>query len=651
VNERTAVIDDKASWRLALFLALAAFFIVLLRTAHIVDDAYISFRSVYNLVSGYGLTWNVSERVQAFTNPLWVLLLAAFQALTHEIYYTSLAVSVALSMAAVWLLATRIAATPLSAVLAVAALLLSKSFVDYSTSGMENPLTHFLLVVFLVIFFSREVHTPRTIFLASLTTALLMVNRMDCVLLVAPALAWMLLRAFSLKALGAALLGGLPFIAWELFSLIYYGFPFPNTAYAKLNTHVWAVALMAEGLDYLRESLDQDPITLALVLVSGLLAVASRSGRAISVALGVALYLVYLIKVGGDFMGGRLISAPFLASVALLARFPLAWPRDRVAVLGAVAFLAFALASTPRLTTFSGSDYGSKQYASAYSGMDMRAIYYHRSGLLKVRPLVTEGRPNPVFLDPSTKAVAGSLDGERTPLLHGAMGYLGFHVGPPGYVVDIYALTDPFLSRLPAITSKWKPGHYLRKLPVGYAESLRSGENRIRSPGLARLYDAVRLVVTGPLLDPERWRAIWDLNSGAYRAWLPEDPRLGDEVTRLTLADLSGERADGAPYYEAAQFFSTSEVEIGLGQVRNPAAIDLSLGTGADYRLELLRGDRMVQKYDIERGEGSEAGALARHVLPVPEGVSAGGIDGLRLRVTKPYEGSYHYAFGHLVLE
>lgn len=37
--------------------------VVVLRNAWVGDDAYISFRTVDNFVNGYGLTWNVAERV------------------------------------------------------------------------------------------------------------------------------------------------------------------------------------------------------------------------------------------------------------------------------------------------------------------------------------------------------------------------------------------------------------------------------------------------------------------------------------------------------------------------------------------------------------------------------------------------------------
>jgi len=40
------------------------------------DDAFISFRYARNLVAGHGLVWNVGERVEGFTNPLWTFAIA-----------------------------------------------------------------------------------------------------------------------------------------------------------------------------------------------------------------------------------------------------------------------------------------------------------------------------------------------------------------------------------------------------------------------------------------------------------------------------------------------------------------------------------------------------------------------------------------------
>ena len=45
--------------------------VVILRAAWLADDAYITIRAVDNLVHGWGPRWNVAERVQVYTHPLW----------------------------------------------------------------------------------------------------------------------------------------------------------------------------------------------------------------------------------------------------------------------------------------------------------------------------------------------------------------------------------------------------------------------------------------------------------------------------------------------------------------------------------------------------------------------------------------------------
>ena len=47
----------------------------LLTNAWLCDDAYITYRSIDNFVSGYGPVWNSGERVQSYTHPLWFFVL------------------------------------------------------------------------------------------------------------------------------------------------------------------------------------------------------------------------------------------------------------------------------------------------------------------------------------------------------------------------------------------------------------------------------------------------------------------------------------------------------------------------------------------------------------------------------------------------
>ena len=55
-------------------------------TAWVVDDAYITFRTVDNFVNGHGLTWNVAERVQAYSHPLWMFLVSACYLFTSAFF-------------------------------------------------------------------------------------------------------------------------------------------------------------------------------------------------------------------------------------------------------------------------------------------------------------------------------------------------------------------------------------------------------------------------------------------------------------------------------------------------------------------------------------------------------------------------------------
>jgi hypothetical protein len=46
------------------------FAVILFRTAWISDDAAITLRTVLNVTHGFGLTFNIAERVQTYTHPL-----------------------------------------------------------------------------------------------------------------------------------------------------------------------------------------------------------------------------------------------------------------------------------------------------------------------------------------------------------------------------------------------------------------------------------------------------------------------------------------------------------------------------------------------------------------------------------------------------
>ncbi len=495
----------------ALFLLF--FLIILIKTAWMSDDAYITMRSVDNFVHGYGLRWNVDERVQAFTHPLWMLLLSGLYFFFKEGYFTPLLLSMALSLATAGLIIARIADSWRAAVFAVAALLFSSSLVTYSTSGLENPLGHFLMVLFFITWLGK-VSGGRKVFLLSLITSLIVLNRQDVILLILPLYllgiweerVWW--SEHYRKLVGVVLLGFLPIIFWEIFSLLYFGTIFPNTYYAKLGTGVSHIELVRHGLNYLLVSMTFDPVGFLLMAAALIVAFWKKNDRGMAIIVGLLLYSLYAIWIGGDFMSGRFFSSPILLSVLLLSRSNL-FPSDfRLAT--PLVLMALMSLQSPYSPVFSASPTGCGVQRFDTRGVgDERSCYYDGTGLLKQDPKAPY-HPNHGLADAGVKARS-----RPEPIfIAGAIGMFGYFAGPEKHIVDINGLADPLLARLPIPPEKsWRIGHFERLIPGGYLESLAWHENRICEPHLHHFYDQLTRITQDDLLDAARLQAIWQMNT------------------------------------------------------------------------------------------------------------------------------------------
>jgi len=513
-------------WMLAVLIALIM--VMLICTAWQSDDAFITFRTARNFWAGEGLCWNPGERVQSYSNPLWLLAALFCQGLFGEVYFSMLFVSLAIAGVNLWLVAFRFSGATWLSVLALIALSCSAAAVDYATSGLENGLLALLLLLFLDQM-RREPSVARLV-PSALLAALIALTRLDALLFALPALAVSLwphrrrLAAWLRLALGFA-----PLAAWELFSLIYYGSLVPNTAYAKLNVAIPKTEMMAQGLAYFGDALTRDPMTLLLIL--GGVAAAWRWGepRLRAASLGVALYLLYIVWIGGDFMAGRFLAAPAWAGAGLLtiALTPAVWRRLTAsrswlapAVLAALALYGLAW---PASRWGSGADYGAGLRFADIVGpagiADERAYYYPSTGLLAVLAKGDEISRNGWPTPPYRAAISGRdfAASDQRAVVTDEVGFFGYFAGPDKSIIDIWALCDPLLARLPfQPEGEWRVGHYRRALPVGYRESYAAGENRFEDPDVAEFYDAIVAVTRGPLFTGERWRAIWRLHTGYF---------------------------------------------------------------------------------------------------------------------------------------
>jgi arabinofuranosyltransferase len=627
----TSPTADPAFSRRLVAGACVAFLVLLVRTAWLDDDAYITFRTVDNFLNGYGLRWNVANRVQAYTHPLWMFASTGAAAVTGEVYYASILLSIGVSLAAMAVALSSVAAAMPALAFAFSALILSKAFVDYSTSGLENPLTHLLLAVFLAVQGLPASGRRRVLWL-SVLASLLMLNRMDLALLIAPALAIEIWKAGARRAWRPLFLGMVPLLAWEAFSLVYYGFLVPNTAYSKLQHGVPRPEILFQGLLYLLDSLGNDPLTLLVIAGAMVAPLVARIDWTIS--LGIALYLAYTVWVGGDFMGGRFLTAPYLAAVISLARA--SGPRFTTGWAMATAAVWLVGLSSPRPTILSNSAYGADIEPArviAPTGItDERRYYYQQSGLLTAQRGVV--MPNHKWTHMGHE-LRGR--GERL-FLTDAAGFIGYAAGPGVYFIDKYGLGDALIARLPAEVP-WRIGHFVRRVPEGYADSVIHGRNVIGDPGVAAYYERLRLITEGPLFSRDRWRTILRMNLGRYEHYIASYG-----LARVALAQVSHPLPDGTPWTREGNIQLTLRgVEVALDGPRTSAHLELSVSRNDHYRIVLRRGGADVFERTIRQPVSGDS-SLVTHSIEVPAGLAFDAV------LIQPSAGDARYSLGHLAL-
>jgi arabinofuranosyltransferase len=327
-----------------------------------------------------------------------------------------------------------------------------------------------------------------------------MLCRQDLVLIGAP-IVFSRLRLLPWRARYVALVAGaLPLVGWEVFSLIYYGVFVPNTALAKLGAGLDRGTLLVSGARYVAALGIWDPVG-ALLLVCGLGVGLVTRGRAI--ALGLVAYALYVVWIGGDFMCGRFFAIPIVLAAHLLCGAP--WPK-RTAIL--VAFFPLFVFAGDGLSPAHWIEGGLHPPWVTWGICDERLFYTPQTGLFdKYRPR---------DLRFNLYAIHGQEIAKKGVATEVMIGMFGYYGGPGVHIIDVMALADPLLSRLPMTDpSKYRPGHLRRALPEGYEKTIYEGRNAIADRDLAQYYDAIQLVTRGPLFSAARWRTIFLLQVGA----------------------------------------------------------------------------------------------------------------------------------------
>jgi len=331
---------DRRGWSwpaLAAYVLIAAALLIHARryAAFLSDDALISLRYARRFVEGHGLTWTAGERVEGYTDFLWVLLAAAGGRLGFDYIGTALfldKLGVLLALAAVgW--SPRTGRWSAARLLTGGALLAASiPMAVWANGGLEHGLMTGVLAVGIARLSRAALgRARRPAWMAGLPFAALALLRADGVVLAVFALAGGALavrwtdgptRAPVGRAVSRLAGAGLPVVAVVLgqllFRRVYYGQWQPNTALAKLALNAARLRL---GLTHVGHGYLAIAVLLGAAVVASLVVV--QAGRRATLAIAWAVILgwtVYLTAVGGDiFPGWRqllLVLPPLAAIVA-----------------------------------------------------------------------------------------------------------------------------------------------------------------------------------------------------------------------------------------------------------------------------------------------------------------------------------------------
>jgi arabinofuranosyltransferase len=360
------------------------------------DDAFISFRYSVNLAQGHGLVFNPGgERVEGYSNFLWVLILAGLDLIGIKPEQAAIPLSMLLT-AALWALVAwfswRQRRSESAWISAVPLLLLAatRSIAVWSTSGLETRLFEVLVLagaLRLIVEAEALARGEKPLLLAPWAFALATLTRPDGLLVsvMAFAVAGLWLRARSRTALPRWLAGLLPFAvlvgAHFVWRHAYYGDWLPNTYYAKVDGRSW----WSSGFAYLSAfGLEYGALLWLPVAAVGAWWNARRERSIVPLVFAAVIvpHAIYIASIGGDHFEYRPLDLYFPFLYLLVADGLRAWSehRARTPVIGATrassatplmaAWLAVSLVGIVDLPWRSHAEFPTK-YITGFPGVPL----------------------------------------------------------------------------------------------------------------------------------------------------------------------------------------------------------------------------------------------------------------------------------------
>ena len=316
----------KPLYLIILAALIAVYVIHTLSLAFTQDDAFISYRYVKDFLGGIGLVFNPGERVEGYTNFLFVILMALFGNL--GVNYITLSKLLGIFSGASIIVLSYFwfkkifpdGKYDLAAFGAPVLLAANSAFAYWSISGLETVM--FAALVFWGIYFASE---KKYIMVALLALATL--TRPEGGLIFALIIIYYLITKFMPRITVAGLIAAyaLLIIPQFIFRLSYYGDLLPNPFYAKTG---WSIGYFIAGLNYFWLFLRQYGFIGILIIIP--LISFNRFASKLRLPLFIMIaYLIYIILVGGDVLHGHRFFVVLMPIIYLLFFAGLSvWLRD-----------------------------------------------------------------------------------------------------------------------------------------------------------------------------------------------------------------------------------------------------------------------------------------------------------------------------------
>ena len=231
------------------------------------DDQYIFYSYAKNLANGHGYVFNIGERVNATTSPLYTLLLAFTYVILRFLPFATIPlIGHLIGIVSLFLICISLMKAFKSESATLFPFVLPLVFLTNTllpqAIGMETFLTMMLALMCLYFYVSGR------LIAASLACSFAVLGRPDTLLLAGVLVIYDFIRNRRLPSIGMIIVFLLPVAAWVTFSLIYFGNAIPSTLSAKLaqiDAGFWGDGpVFFQGLSYYLFS-GGDKITLIAV--------------------------------------------------------------------------------------------------------------------------------------------------------------------------------------------------------------------------------------------------------------------------------------------------------------------------------------------------------------------------------------------------